>query len=295
MIGRSLSRLFSSAPETSRRPEPATATASFRIWGCRGSTPAPGVDTTRYGGDTTCFEVVAPCGGVLAIDCGSGLRRLGAGWAARRAAPERLDVLLSHLHLDHLLGLSFFAPLLANRVAVTLWTAADPTAVETALRRLFAPPFLPIDLFSETRLEVAALPRGPAEIGPFAVDAFPLNHPGGATGFAVGVGERRIVTAVDHEHGRADIDAGLVAAAREADLLVYDAAFTDAEYETHRGWGHSTYHAGAALAAEAAAKRLLFVHHQPDASDEALDRIAGRLSALSPIAALGRDGDRIEL
>lgn len=277
------------------RGGPVEGTTRFLIWGCRGSAPAPGPQTSHYGGDTTCFEIRGPQDAALLIDGGTGLRRLGAQWSDRAIKPDMLDMLLSHLHLDHVSGLTAFMPLMEGEVGLRIWTTGDARRVADALRRLLAPPFMPIDVFAEKRVTVVDLPSTQTRIGPFEINAFPLNHPGGATGFSVGCSDKRVVVVCDHEHGDPAIDAGVAHAAQGADLLVYDAPFDEAQYAPKRGWGHSTYEAGCALAEKAGAARLLMVHHQPSATDADLDRVAAALARSAPYARLGRDGDRIDL
>lgn len=98
-----------------------------RIWGCRGSLPTPGRETVGYGGNTSCVEVALENGDVLVLDAGSGIRRLGLELLERGI--RRLDLLLTHLHLDHVEGLRFFAPLFDARVRLVIWGRRRPCPV----------------------------------------------------------------------------------------------------------------------------------------------------------------------
>src|SRR3954469_8651263 len=94
------------------------------FWGTRGSLATPGPETARYGGNTACAEVRGAGGTVLVLDAGTGIRRLGAALPRSLA---RVDILLTHLHMDHIQGLGFFAPLYNPAMEVHLWGPASPT------------------------------------------------------------------------------------------------------------------------------------------------------------------------
>ncbi|WP_118134169.1 MBL fold metallo-hydrolase [Oceanicella sp. SM1341] len=264
----------------------------LRVWGCRGSLPVPDPAMRRYGGDTTCFELVGPEGKGLVIDCGSGLRGLGQSMLS--APKARTDILLSHSHFDHLIGLGFFMPLVTGQSEVTIWTGQEPGTVREALERLYGPPLWPIRIPDKYRLPLCQLePR--SEIGGARVQTFPLNHPGGCTGFRIELGGRVIVSVTDHEHGVPEIDAQVIAMARGADLMLYDAAYSNAEYPLRRGWGHSTWEVGLKVAEAAAVKQTLLVHHSPHSTDEMLDAAALALAAAPVRWQFARDGMELEL
>ncbi len=271
---------------------------TVRIWGCRGSIPTSGKDVIRYGGDTTCFEVIDPNSRSLVIDCGSGLRRLGAVKMGELDGEKggSVDVLLTHLHFDHVMGLAMFGPLLADQTSVTLWTTRDVSDVEAALSSLYRPPFWPMDLFQSRSLHVAGLKAlSSSMIGSFQVTPFPLNHPGGSTGYILDVAGSRIAVVTDHEHGEPDIDLGIRKHANEADLLIYDAPYSENVYQQRKGWGHSTWENALAMAEDVSAKKLLIVHHAPEATDDYLDAAAKRLKGKSDIIEFARDDQEIQL
>ena len=222
----------------------------FTVWGCRGSHAAPGPETLRYGGETTCYELKR---GVerLWIDAGTGLRRAAQDWISG-GAPGRPHILLSHLHLDHLLGLGALAQHLSPERPAVLFFAGDLTALRDALNRLFAPPFWPVALHQNGLFELRLLdPKNGAQIGATRVRAFALNHPGGCFGFELETADARVVIAADHEHGRPEIDREVERRARGADLLIYDAAYSAQIYASRIGWGHSTREEGLRLARRA--------------------------------------------
>lgn len=265
----------------------------FRVWGCRGTIACPGASRVRYGGETTCFEIVSRTGDRLVIDCGTGMRALGRALMADRT--RRVNVLLSHFHADHLLGLAVFGPLIHHSAFITLWRDEDPEATRQAIDRLFSPPIWPIRVARMPSLRFARLENSSNKIESFDVRPFALNHVGGCTGFAIDVDGRRIIIAADHEHGDPVCDANLLEIARGADLLVYDGAYSDEEYEQRRGWGHSTRNEGARLGLHAGVRRVLLTHHEPSAEDDALDAAGVELEASYPFVLLAREGMVVEL
>lgn len=269
------------------------ASLSLTVWGCRGSIPAPGAATAGFGGDTSCYELSA-AGRSLVVDCGSGMRALGDR-LMREGPPDALDVLLTHPHFDHLIGLGFFAPLIARRTAVTLWTALPVEQVEDALGRLYSPPLWPVRIPGDYAVPVRALPAGPAGFGPFLVSAVPLNHPGGATGFRIEAAGRSLCIITDHEHGDPEIDARLARAVAGADLMLYDAPWSAEEYRRRVGWGHSSWREACGLAVAAGVARTLIVHHSPTRTDADLSRAEAELGAGRGRIGFARDGMRITL
>jgi phosphoribosyl 1,2-cyclic phosphodiesterase len=257
-------------------PSHGQAGVSVQFWGVRGSIPTPRADSARYGGNTTCLQICIPgFEEQLVIDAGSGIREFG-----RTLSPEsRIHLLLSHFHWDHLQGLPFFAPLYSPESHILFYSDREKPETEAVLRGQMSQPYFP------TQFEAAASTRNylryPAvdnefRIGPAAVRPIPLQHPQGALGFRIEVNGTVLVHICDHEHGNLEIDRGIVAAAENADLLIYDAQFTPEEYESHRGWGHSTMEEGIRMAKQSGARRLLFTHHDAEHDDVFIDELVSR-------------------
>lgn len=271
----------------------AATDVAFRVWGCRGSLPSPGPTTVRYGGETTCFEI--SCGASrLFIDCGSGLRRLGRK-LIEDGDDRPIEILLTHFHADHLLGLGFFEPLLFETAPVTLWSSRSVDETRRGLDSLFSPPTWPITITDRTGLLVGQLFPSVSRLDAFDVRHFKLNHPGGATGYRIEVEGRAIVIVTDHETGDDVFDDDIVAAAMDADLLVFDAPYDDAEYERRRGWGHSPRSQALRIADACRARHLLITHHEPSAGDDALDAIAATLKRAGGDVALAAEGAVLRL
>ena len=271
---------------------------TVRFWGVRGSIACPGPDTVRYGGNTPCVEV--RCGDRLVIlDAGSGLRALGRALAAG-PPPVVLDLLLSHCHVDHLIGLPFFQPAFDPRSTLRLWAGhlTPETHLAQMLGQLMVPPLLPItpETF-QARMDYRDFLAGATiDLGDgIAVRTAPLNHPGGATGYRIEFGGGAVAYLTDHEAGAGEPAPALVELARNADLLIIDATFTPAEYPARVGWGHSTWVDDVRLAELAGVGQLALFHHDPSHDDDALDAVATEARARRPGTFAAREGQVVEV
>lgn len=279
--------------EHASRAGPGDGALSVTFWGVRGSMPATGPDYIRFGGNTPCIEVRLGDRLVI-IDAGSGLGHLGV--AIRETAPPDIDILLSHLHLDHVIGLPFFKPALEPKRTIRLHCGnLDGGTAQEPLERLFSPPVFPVTL--------QALPATIAYHGFRAgetivladgirVDTILLNHPSGATGYRLTHGGRVFVYLSDLEHRDPWPDPALVAFVRDADLVVFDAMFSDAEYAPCAGWGHSTRSAGLALARAANVRDFAIFHLHPLHTDSVLEAVDSEMKAQYPGAFVAREGTK---
>ncbi len=254
------------------------------LWGTRGSVPSPGPETIRYGGNTSCVGVTLSDGSLLALDAGTGIRGLGQALAAE---PTRLHILLTHLHLDHIQGLVFFAPAFRAQTEIVVWGPASPRAsLRDRIARYISAPLAPVEV-RELPCDVSfrACPRH-WEIGPARITATPVVHRGPTLGYRIEDAGASLAYIPDHEPALgADLDAlepewisGL-ALAQDADLLIHDGQYSDEEYPDHLGWGHSALSDSLAFARRAAARRTLLFHHDPLHSDAWLDEHAARATA----------------
>jgi phosphoribosyl 1,2-cyclic phosphodiesterase len=268
---------------------------SIRFWGVRGSCPSPGPETASVGGNTSCVEVVA--GNTrIALDAGTGLRRLGADLLARSRGPIELTVLLSHVHWDHIQGLPFFAPIYVPGTRVRLAGGVTGTPLKDTLRRQMSAPTFPVDWndVPAERSYVELRDGMTTRIGDAQVRTARANHPDAVFAYRVEHDGHAVVYATDTEH-YACVDPRLVALARDADVLVYDAQYLPEEYAGKVGWGHSTYEAGAALARAANVGKLVLFHHDPGRTDHAVAAIERRARDVFDDVTAAREGMTIEL
>ena len=252
---------------------------SVTLWGTRGSVAAPGPETARYGGNTSCVAVEAGDGSLLVLDAGTGIRRLGL---AIGASARRVDLLLTHLHLDHIQGLGFFAPLFNPKVEAHIWGPASTTlGLGARLTKYLSPPLFPVHLRDlPCRLELHEVPCEQVEIGPFTVTSCLVCHPGPTVGYRIEMDGAVVAYLPDHEPALGttefpaenDWTSGFEIA-RGADLLIHDAQYTVEEYEARVGWGHSSLQQAIAFAGAAGVAELVPFHHDPTHSDEQIDRM----------------------
>lgn len=249
------------------------------LWGTRGSLASPGAETARYGGNTACVEVRGADDAVLVLDAGTGIRRLGA---ALPASLRRVDLLLTHLHMDHIQGLGFFAPLHNPTVEVHVWGPASTTmSLRTRLMRYLSPPLFPVHLRDlPCNLVLHEVPCGDFTIGDFQISSALVCHPGPTVGYRIATARAVLAYLPDHEPalGAPNFpqNAGWTsghAVAAGVDLLIHDAQYNNDEYADHIGWGHSSVQHALAFAALAGVKHLVPFHHDPAHTDEYLDRL----------------------
>ncbi len=256
------------------------------IWGCRGSLPSPGASKLAYGGDTSCVEVRLSDGTLVVLDAGTGIREFGS---QRCADVDQAHLLLTHLHMDHVEGFPFFSLLWKKDCDLHIWGPASPMlSLKERLARYMSPPLFPIDIHDvPARCTFHDLPPEPFEIGSATLLSSPIEHPGPTMGFRIEEDGRAFVYIPDHEpaalgdfvNESPDWVDGF-AIAQDADVLLHDAQFTDDEYATRRGWGHSSFTDAVAYAKKTRAQRLLLFHHDPthdDAKLEEMERDAGNL------------------
>jgi phosphoribosyl 1,2-cyclic phosphodiesterase len=279
------------APKRHDVAPPTNSGLEVRFYGVRGSLPVPGPSTLVYGGNTACVEIRVD-GRLFIIDAGSGLQKLGQVLAN---APERsFDILLSHLHHDHIIGLPFFFPLHdpGRRFAIYAGNLGGQSP-ELELRKMFSPPLFPIGLdYTTKHIDFVGFKAGETlrfRDG-WSVRTVPLRHPGGATGYRFDVGGRAVAYVSDYEHAGPIPERELVDFVRGCDLVIYDTTFTVEDYPPCKGWGHSTIEAGLALCAAAGAKRLAAFHHHPDYDDVKLAHIEGTLARALPGSFCAREG-----
>jgi phosphoribosyl 1,2-cyclic phosphodiesterase len=263
-----------------------------RFWGVRGSIPTSGSATSRTGGNTACVEV--SCGGhVLLFDAGSGL--VPAGLALEREGVSSCDLFLSHSHYDHLIGLPFFRLLSSPEGRCTIWSGhlAGETETRSLISDFLRTPYfpVPIDSYAAT---IAFRDFRPGEtLNPQAgimIETAALRHPGGVVAYAVRHAGRKAVYVTDCEHGSDECDAMLLRLAQGADLLIFDAMYTEEELQRHRGFGHSTWQEAVRVARQAGVRRLALFHHAPLRSDDEIDMVERLASGQFSNTVAARDG-----
>jgi phosphoribosyl 1,2-cyclic phosphodiesterase len=269
-----------------------------RFWGVRGSIACPGSSTIRYGGNTPCIEV--RCGEhVLVFDAGTGLRPLGLELIKDKNV-RNVDIFITHCHLDHVVGLPFFAPLFRKGYRVRVWAGnlLPANSIERVMRMLMSSPLFPIQIeIFKAAIEFHDFRSGdvlrPHEN--IVLRTAPLDHPDGSNGYRLEYGGRTFALVSDTEGFPGKCDNDLLSLADHADLAVYDATYTEDEIVSRIGWGHSTWLRGIRLAEKANVKQLCLFHHDPSHDDDFMDTLAAEANDVRAGTVTAREGQIIDL
>jgi phosphoribosyl 1,2-cyclic phosphodiesterase len=255
-----------------------------RFWGVRGSVPVPHEAMLGYGGNTSCVEVTLDDGTEIILDAGSGIRDLALDRSSR---PRTIQLLLTHLHLDHIQGLLFFPPLFDPENEITVYGPPAPGPnLDQRLARYLSAPLSPVDLHElPARVDFAACPYESWRVGSASVKAAIVAHRGVTLGYRITEGNKTLCYVPDHEPA---LGASLADATRQwisgmaladgATVLVHDAQYSEGEYPKHVGWGHSSVNDAVTFARRAEVETLVLFHHDPTHDDAALDEF-GRQAA----------------
>jgi phosphoribosyl 1,2-cyclic phosphodiesterase len=263
-----------------------------RIWGARGSLPAPAAENWEFGSDTCCVEM--RCGDrILIFDAGSGAAGLGARMIEEGTSD--FDLFFTHCHFDHILGLPFLKPLYLKEVNARIYAGhfENGMTCKGMAEAFMGPPFFPLTpKYFRAQITYADF-RPPELLSPhpgISISTVRLRHPNGAVGYRVDYAGRSVCYITDVEHIPGELDADLLETIRGADVMIYDTMYTDDELPACRGFGHSTWQQGVRLCKAAGVRRLVLFHHRPGRDDEglrAIERLAQAEFANSIVARTG--------
>lgn len=272
-------------------------TIDLTFHGVRGTMPITDPAMAGIGGNTSCVSV--RIGEQLIIcDAGTGIVPLGKQMITENTECKQIDIVLSHTHIDHILGLMFFAPLYKEGYEITLWAGhlQPEYSLDEIVERLISPPLFPItradfkakftcrDFMAGETLPISGFPDNPIQ-----VTTHLLEHPDRATGYRIAQGKKSICYITDIEHLPDTLDGGLIEFIRNTDCLIYDSTYSDEEFEKYAGWGHSTWQQAARLAQAAKVEQLALFHHHPYINDTDLHAREKELKEILPSAILAKE------
>ena len=268
-------------------------TFRLRFWGTRGSVPSPGPMTVRYGGNTPCVEVRTDSNALIILDAGTGIRELGRSLlAGANGSGISADIFLTHAHWDHIQGIPFFGPIFQDGNQFTIWGSKElKTGIDRVIRDQMLPVVFPVPFDSlAAKISFAEIAEEERKGNGYTVKAFGVCHPGGALGYRFsgsdGTGTSFVYISdnelreVETYGARPGWQTELVRFIEGAQTLIHDATYTKAEYDRHRGWGHSTHEEVVSLALDAGVEQLVLFHHRPERSDDDLDQCVAACQAL---------------
>jgi len=272
----------------------------IRFWGVRGSIACPGPHTVRYGGNTSCIEMRVG-GNLLIFDGGTGLRELGLKLLSEM--PMDATMFFTHSHWDHIQGFPFFVPAFVpgNRFNIYGAIAPNGSTIEQRLNDQMLHPNFPVPLqIMGADLKFCDIDVGETvNIGDVKVENTLLNHPGEAVGYRVSWNGKTAAYITDTEHFPDRLDENVLWLSRDADVMIYDATYTDNEYYNEKsskvGWGHSTWQEAVKVAKAANVKQLVIFHHDPLHNDDFMDEIAQDTAEQFPNSVVAKEGMVIDL
>lgn len=270
-----------------------------KFYGVRGSISVSGERYTEFGGNTTCFQIMAAeTGRIGIIDAGTGIRQLGADFLASGSAQKEIFIAFTHFHWDHIQGFPFFGAAYDPTMTINLLAKGGDRKIGK-LRDIFAlqmqETYFPVAMdemgatFDFLTLENRSQIFLPPDGVPVVVTAVRHNHPGGAYSYRYERAGHSVVFATDIEHGEA-IDENIVELAAGTDILIHDGQYSDEQLALKKGWGHSSYQQAAEVARRAGAKQLVVTHHDPDHDDDHLRTAERRCQELFPDSVFAREG-----
>ncbi|HAP00698.1 MAG TPA: MBL fold metallo-hydrolase [Bacteroidetes bacterium] len=254
---------------------------NISIRGVRGSIPVTGSDTAYYGGNTSCV-VVSQNDFMFVLDGGSGMTK----FHLPESSPKKINVLLTHLHLDHIIGMGFFEPFFDPEMEVHIWgPKSNSGSLHSRLSKYLSPPLFPVSLRDlPCEMFFHEIENSQFELGPFNIQSQYIIHPGPTVGYRVSNGKSVFTYIPDHEpmlgrpasHHEKKWTSGYNLA-HGADLLLHDAQYSALEYKSKTGWGHCSMNDALEFAQLTEVKKILLTHHDPNHTDEQLNQLFGEL------------------
>ena len=268
-----------------------------KFWGVRGSIACAGPNHVKYGGNTSCIEMDVGEHRII-LDAGTGLRNAGQTFLKEESG--ELFLLLTHTHWDHINGFPFFIPAYNPnwKIHVKAGHLKDKGGIQAVLSAQMDNPMFPVPLEAmQAQITYEDFRAGES------LDLYPnitvrtalLNHPNDATAYRIDHNGHSAVYVTDTEHVPGELDQNILEIIEGADLVIYDCTYTEEEWPSKVGWGHSTWNEGVRLCQAANVKRLAIFHHDPDHDDAFMDKLADEAKEAWDASFVVREGMVISL
>ncbi len=269
----------------------------IKFWGVRGSFPTPDRDKIEVGGHTSCVEIRTADNDLIVLDMGTGLVPLGNSLLQESNPPKSAHVFISHFHWDHIIGYLGFAPFFLKDFTCHIYGKQDKLSIDEIFGHLHNYTFWPVEIpMYQAELNLNTFPENGLNISDSVkISACKHGHPNGANSYRIEIGDKVIVYSTDLEHPDDQLNPNVIDIARDADVLIMDAQFTDEQLPAHKGWGHSSWQQCAAVSKQANVKQLVLYHHSPANDDEAVREIEKDAQAVFPNTIAARQGMEIKL
>ena len=269
----------------------------IKFWGVRGSFPTPDRDKIEVGGHTSCVEVRTADNDLIVFDMGTGFVPLGNALLQEKDSPKSAHVCISHFHWDHIIGYLGFVPFFSKDFTCNIYGKQDKLSIDEIFSHLHNYTFWPVEIpMYQAKFNLRTFPNDGVQISDSVkITATLHGHPNGANSYRLEVGDKTIVYCTDIEHPDGHLNPNVIDIARDADVLIKDAQFTDEQLPAHKGWGHSSWQQCTAVAEKANVKQLVLYHHSPGNNDGAIREIEKDAQAVFPNTIAAREGLEIKI
>jgi phosphoribosyl 1,2-cyclic phosphodiesterase len=247
-----------------------------KIWGARGSIPVSGKQYLKFGGDTTCVEIITKNENII-IDAGTGIRRLSNKLLEEKK--KSFHIILTHAHWDHILGFPFFKPIYFKNTEVNFYGCPfAQKSLKNLIAKTMTAPYFPVNYKNlNANIIYNNLCLKEFQIDSITIIPILLSHPNNGLGFKFIEDNKTFVFLTDNEI-RFTHKGGLkykdyLRFSRDSDLLIHDAEFSEDEYIKTKSWGHSTYIDAIRLAMEGCVKKIGLFHHNQERTDIDIENI----------------------
>ena len=269
----------------------------IKFWGVRGSFPTCEKHSIDVGGHTSCVEVRTENNEMIIFDMGTGFINLGKALLKESNPPNSGTILLSHYHWDHIFGFLGFAPFFNPANTFNIYGKSDKKSPKEILEYILDYTFWPVDLsMLNAKINLNRFPDSKLDLeNNISISSIKHGHPNGANSYRLQIGGKIIVYSTDCEHPEEGLNPNVIKLAQNADLLIHDAQYTEEELQSHKGWGHSSWNQAVEVAKSAKVKNLALYHHDPDHTDEFLNKVESEAQSIFPNAFIAKQNLEISI